>query len=207
MLANLSALVAEATAALDDYDYSRALQRIESFFWDFCDNYVELVKPRRYGARGDEAAASANAALQTALDVLLRLFAPFVPFATEEVWSWWRDGSVHRASWPSTSDIAEAPGGGFDGFERGRAYAMAVAVSAEVRKVKSAARRSPKAVVSRVTWQVPGEDAAVLAEVADDLRGALAIDRFDVLIGPAGAMTMELEPETSDGRTVQEPRA
>ncbi len=206
MLANLSALVAEATAALDDYDYSRALQRIESFFWDFCDNYVELVKPRRYGARGDEAAASANAALQTALDVLLRLFAPFVPFATEEVWSWWRDGSVHRASWPSTSDVAEAPGQGPVDSAR-RAYAMAVAVSAEVRKVKSAARRSPKAVVSRVTWQVPGEDAAVLAEVADDLRGALAIDRFDVLIGPAGAMTIELEPETSDGRTVQEPRA
>ena len=100
MIRSLSALVDEATAAFEGYDYARALQRTESFFWRFCDDYLELVKGRRYGEQGAEAAGSANAALTAALSVLLRLFAPFLPFVTEEVWSWWQDGSIHAAPWP-----------------------------------------------------------------------------------------------------------
>ena len=97
MLRNLAALVDEATRDLEEYDYARVLQRTEEFFWRFCDDYLELVKGRRYGEQGAAAAASANAALAAALSVMLRLFAPFLPFVTEEVWSWWRDGSVHTA--------------------------------------------------------------------------------------------------------------
>ena len=95
MIRSLAALVTEATGAFESYDYARALQRTETFFWRFCDDYLELVKGRRYGEQGAEGAGSANAALIAALSVLLRLLAPFLPFVTEEVWSWWRDGSIH----------------------------------------------------------------------------------------------------------------
>jgi valyl-tRNA synthetase len=107
LLAQLSDVVAQSTKAFDNYDYARALQITESFFWQFTDDYVELIKDRAYGAAGEAEQASVLAALATTLDSLLRLFAPFLPFATEEVWSWWRTGSVHRAAWPAALEIAD----------------------------------------------------------------------------------------------------
>ncbi|MGO4249626.1 valine--tRNA ligase [Paenarthrobacter sp. RAF54_2] len=107
LLAQLSDVVAQSTKAFENYDYARALQISESFFWQFTDDYVELIKDRAYGAAGDSEQASVLAALATTLDSLLRLFAPFLPFATEEVWSWWRTGSVHRAQWPAALEIAD----------------------------------------------------------------------------------------------------
>ena len=100
MLARLDGVVAEATTAFDGFDYARALERAEEFFWWFCDDYVELVKGRAYGSRGDTAATSASHALRTALDTLQRLLAPTLPFAAEEAWSWSHDGSMHIAPWP-----------------------------------------------------------------------------------------------------------
>lgn len=107
VLAQLSDVVQQATKAFENYDYARALQITESFFWQFTDDYVELIKDRAYGASGPTEQASVLAALATTLDTLLRLFAPFLPFATEEVWSWWRSGSVHRAAWPSALEVSD----------------------------------------------------------------------------------------------------
>src|SRR4029077_8982237 len=111
MLTRLAQVVNTASESLLEYDYTPALERSESFFWFFCDDYLELIKARRYGAHGEAAAASANSAMLLALDTLHRLFAPFLPFVTEEVWSWWKEGSVHRTPWPAADELLSAIGG------------------------------------------------------------------------------------------------
>jgi valyl-tRNA synthetase len=146
MLTALASLVTYATEQLEAYDYARVLERTEFFFWAFCDDYLELVKARRYGDFGAEAAASANSAMLVALSTMLRLFAPYLPFVTEEVWSWWRAGSVHRAPWPTAAEVL-APIQGAD------AAALAVRDAAkdalaEVRRVRSIQKRAAKAVIT-----------------------------------------------------------
>ena len=108
LLASLDDVVQQATAAFGKYDYARALQLTETFFWSFTDDYVELIKDRAYGSAGEAEKASVLAALATTLDRLLRLFAPVLPFATEEVWSWWRRGSVHRSAWPTSGALTSS---------------------------------------------------------------------------------------------------
>jgi valyl-tRNA synthetase len=139
MLAALAAVIEASTEAFEAYDYARALEITERSFWSWTDDYVELVKTRAYG--DGPPAASAHAALQTAVSVYLRLFAPFLPFVTEEAWSWWRHGSVHRASWPTEGEIADLVGD--------RAIFAAVAeVLTFVRRAKSDAKVSMRAEVA-----------------------------------------------------------
>ena len=139
MLTSLARLVADSTEQLDAYQYATVLERAERWFWSFCDDYLELVKNRRYGAQGEELAGSANSALVVALDSILRVFAPFLPFVTEEVWSWWREGSVHRAPWPTAAEL-EAHIGGPDP-DGALALERAALVLGEVRKAKSEGKR------------------------------------------------------------------
>jgi valyl-tRNA synthetase len=147
MLTALAAQVADATEQLNAYDYARVLERTESFFWAFCDDYLELVKSRRYGDFGQEAAASANSAMLVALSSMLRLFAPYLPFVTEEVWSWWRPGSVHRAAWPTADEVLQ-PIGGRDEQALTVREATQVAL-ADVRRIKSILKKPTKAVIVR----------------------------------------------------------
>jgi valyl-tRNA synthetase len=181
MLTSLARLVDESTADLEAYDYARVLDRAEKFFWSFCDNYLELVKSRRYGDHGPAGAGSANTALVTALSSLLRLFAPYLPFVTAEVWSWWQQGSVHRAPWPKGSELIEIAGGADD--EGAIALEAATLVLGEIRKKKSTEQRPVKtpARVVRVT-DTPAR-VPLLEEVRADLTASGLIDRLEIGTG------------------------
>jgi valyl-tRNA synthetase len=179
VLTNLSRLVTEVTEHLEGYDYARALELTESFFWNFCDDHLELVKSRRYGSQGPEALASANTALQTTLSILLRLFAPYLPFATDEVWSWWKDGSIHRASWPTAAE-ALAPLDGKEDLAAAQAHLYATQVLVDVRRGRSALVNAPKARAKVVKVMAPGDKATLLRAVELDLKSAAAIDTLDL---------------------------
>jgi valyl-tRNA synthetase len=184
MIRGLSALVTEATAAFEAYDYARALQRTETFFWRFCDDYLELVKGRRYGEQDAEGAGSANAALIAALSVLLRLLAPFLPFVTEEVWSWWRDGSIHRAAWPTAGELAALLDEGAQTADADRdAYTWATEVLFEVRKQRSESKQPLKVPITRVIVTADPASVDLMAVVEADLRSALRVKSFETAVG------------------------
>jgi valyl-tRNA synthetase len=174
-LSRLAALVEEATAAFEGYDYTRALERTEAFFWSFCDVYLELVKGRGYGALGEDEAVSARATLRLALSTFLRLFAPFLPFVTEEVWSWWQEGSVHRAPWPTASELA--PQGGTELLD------LASWVLGRIRSAKTEHRQSMRAPVAQVVVKLPADEAGRLREAEADLREAGNVASLEIVPG------------------------
>jgi valyl-tRNA synthetase len=178
MLARLADVVAGCTAAFESYDHARALHETESFFWFFCDDYLELVKSRAYGAHGPRAAASAHAALQAALSVLLRLFAPVLPFVTEEAWSWWQEGSVHQASWPGPDGLRAVAGA----VDPALLDAASAAIAA-VRAAKSAVRLSMRAPVRQLVVSAGEEDLARIRPVLADVQAAGQVDQ--VILRPS----------------------
>ncbi|MEE6296388.1 valine--tRNA ligase [Georgenia wangjunii] len=170
ILAELADVVERATAALELFDHTRALEVTETFFWTFCDDYLELVKDRAYDSEGayDEAAvASARNALALTIDVVLRLLAPVLPFATEEVWSWWRTGSVHEASWPQAAPLREAAPDGDPAVLHATGLALAA-----LRKVKSEAKVSQRTTFARARLTLPAADVARVQAAIGDLRAA-----------------------------------
>jgi len=192
MLRRLAGVIGEATTAFDAYDYARALERTEAFFWSFCDDYLELVKARAYEASADAGPASARAALSTALSVQLRLLAPFLPFVTEEVWSWWHAGSVHRSPWPRVDELPPAA-------RQGDAAVLDVASSVlgEVRRAKTAAKVSMRATVAHLVVVDDPERLALLAEAEGDLREAGGVLELTTRPGPA-AVHVELAAAEAD---------
>ncbi|MFC6355513.1 valine--tRNA ligase [Luethyella okanaganae] len=181
MLATLSDVVEHATIAFDAYDHARALEVVESFFWTFCDDYLELVKERAYGSP-DEGQASAVAALRIALSTLLRLFAPFVPFSTEEAWSWSNDGSVHRASWPVAAEL---------GAKTGDAEVLSLASQTltGIRRAKTDAKASQRSAVTSAVITGTQEQLDLLTQAAADLKAVGRIYELGFVEGVELAVT------------------
>jgi valyl-tRNA synthetase len=186
MLGRLNTVIDAATGAFEAYQYQQALERSETFFWQFCDDYVELVKDRAYG--GSDGGLSARAALALALSAVQRLFAPFLPFVAEEVWSWWQDGSVHRSAWPLPVRLEDVGGdGSIDSFE------LAASVLREVRKAKTLARQGIRSPVARLIVEDTAPRLAVLGLVAGDVCAAGVVDALELREAETARVVVELE--------------
>ncbi|OFR86400.1 valine--tRNA ligase [Micrococcus sp. HMSC067E09] len=185
LLARLAATVEQATRAFEAYDYARALAVTEQFFWAFTDDYVELVKDRAYGGQGEAEQASVVTTLATTLDALLRLLAPFQPFATEEVWSWWRAGSVHTAAWPGAADEAAALSSAASAGDA-EVLPTVAQVLGGVRKSKSEAKVKQRTQVRSAVVTGPAEWLEKLRRGLADLKAAGNIADLTLTEGAAG---------------------
>jgi len=166
LLNKLAQVVESATKAFEKYDYTKALEVTETFFWSFTDDYVELVKERTYGKQGEESANSAKAALGITIHSLLKLFAPFVPFVSEEVWSWWQNGSVHNEAWPKPEEITSNKAISIENLD------LVTKVLAEIRKAKTEKQLSMKADVLELVIEAKSEDIEILKKSEKDLIAA-----------------------------------
>lgn len=171
MLTALGTVIEQATAAFDEFNHARALEVTEAFFWTFCDDYLELVKERAYTEDvNDPARVSAVVAMRRAVDVMLRLFAPFIPFATEETWSWTHESSVHLASWPVPADALAAEAGDT------RLLELTSQALTSIRGAKTDAKASQKTPVLRATIAAPADDISLLEQVQSDLASVGRIE-------------------------------
>lgn len=173
MLAHLAQVVQTSTKAFSNYDYTKALENIESFFWNFTDDYLELIKERIYGAQGDSEAESAKAAVGLALSVLQRAFAPFLPFVAEEVWSWWQAGSIHKSHWPKIEEVLPYA-------ENSQLLTDVSTVLTEIRKAKTVAQLSMRADVSKLEVTCNETVGSHLTAAQKDLFAAGRIQNLEI---------------------------
>jgi valyl-tRNA synthetase len=195
LLGRLANVVARSTEAFDAYDYTTALESAEKFFWEFCDDYLELVKERAYDEDGGAGTASARATLAIALQVQLRLLAPFLPYVTEEVWSWWQEGSIHLASWPTAVELGAAAAA-----DASTVDAVAAALVG-IRGAKSQAKVSMRAPLSRVEIKGPERLVRAAELAADDLRrsGKITGDLVFTVAEDADAISVDAELAPTEG--------
>jgi valyl-tRNA synthetase len=187
MLIRLAAVVDEATLALEQFDYARALERTEAFFWWFCDDYVELVKTRAYGETHDS--SSARVSLHRALSILQRLLAPMLPFATEEVWSWLESGSIHLANWPTSQETLAD----FVATDDASSLLDATCVVlAAVRRAKTEAKVSQRAEVSQLVVTTSSATIDLLEANILDLRNAGALQEIKFVTSASQTTTQDI---------------
>jgi valyl-tRNA synthetase len=191
LLGRLAGVVSRATEAFEAYDYTTALEVTEKFFWEFCDDYLELVKERAYADQGD-ASVSAKATLAFALQVQLRLLAPFLPYVTEEVWSWWQEGSVHRAHWPATTELGSAAA------SDGSVIDAVAAALGGIRGAKSQAKVNMKTPLGRVEISGPEKAVKAAESAAADLVAAGRITGELVFTVVADATELSVSAEIAE---------
>jgi valyl-tRNA synthetase len=187
VLSRLADVVDAATASFEKYEYARALEQTETFFWWFCDYYLELVKGRRYDPQPGADAASASATLQIATSTLQRMFAPFLPFVAEEVWSWWQEGSIHRAPWPTGDDLRDR----LDGAPDDGPLGVASDVLAALRKAKSEARLPMRASIRRATVRDRAARLQALRSALDDVGKAGRVEEFALVAADVFGVDVE----------------
>ncbi len=197
MLARLSEVVDQATVAFEEFDYARSLERTETFFWSFCDDYLELVKTRAYGDPTEAGPASARRSLVLALSVLLRLLAPILPFVTEEVWSWWHSGSIHNAPWPDRTEFG--PDAADRAPESVSVLEVASDVLGQIRKAKTGAKRSMRSPVAVLAVTDTPERMAALELASDDVADAGGVRTITTaLCADAAEAAVEVELADDD---------
>jgi valyl-tRNA synthetase len=185
MLSALEEVVTGATKAFESYDHTKALELTESFFWNFTDDYLELVKERAYGQNTDPASqASAVSALRIALLAITKLLAPFIPFATEEAWSWWQEGSVHRSNWPVSEDLS-----GFTGSQSAGLLSLASQALIGIRKAKSDEKLSMKAEIASLTIEASEQEVAWIKLIESDLKSVGKIDTVNYKVSESLAIS------------------
>jgi valyl-tRNA synthetase len=181
-LSILGSVIARATELMEDFETAPALEGIEGWFWsNLCDNYLELTKGRAYASD-----RSALAAWSLSLSAALCMLAPFLPYVTEEVWSWHyraEGESVHTAAWPEPGEVSAA-GGDPQVFE------TAVAVLAQVRGYKTAAHVSLRTPIERITVTGPAGKLALLELSLGDFLQAAAVARADLRLADGADLTV-----------------
>jgi valyl-tRNA synthetase len=191
--AGLAACVERSTRAMEEFNFARALSETESFFWSsFTDAYIELVKNRAKGltpACSQRERGSAVAGLRLALSVLLRLFAPFLPYVTEEVWSWafaeeTGSPSIHTAAWPKSADFATLPAPADTG-----SFDAAAACLAAIHAFKTKAHASVGAGLARLVVAANEKTLAALRHGVTDVMAAARAD----------GCALEMHAEMQDG--------
>ncbi|MGD0441546.1 MAG: valine--tRNA ligase [Acidimicrobiales bacterium] len=202
LLASLAAVVGEATTEFETYDHARALEVTESFFWSYCDDYLELVKARSYGDPSEQGPASARHCLALSLSVMLRLFAPFLPYCTEEAWSWWQTGSIHNSRWPSARELESQAGPD----ARPELVAAVAQVLVCLRRAKSEAKGSMRTKVARCLVTGPPSLVGLVELASGDLADAGAITQLEFLADPAAtdlSVAVELDADDGPGSSIR----
>jgi len=191
-VAELREAIEFSTKAFDKLDYAAVLEKAEASFWKFCDHYIELVKVRAYREENEAKKRSAQAALEYSLKTYLRLLAPFIPYITDEVWSWRFAGesaSIHRAAWPALSEtdsLDKEPVSTLD---------LAIDILSEVRGAKTQAQKGMKHPVETLEVILPKAELTVFKTIEEDCIRAGSIETLNAVSGSERKIQVKLQKD------------